>query len=455
MAGTSRGEFGRRDDTKWLRLYTQEMLSRFYRYIRDERPDRDTENKPEMLATSTNPPPTKPPEQNGTEEGFDGSQLEPINAEEVLDQDMGEAQDIEPAQDINVQMDQMIQDFEGESLIIDEAKSTPIQYGTTFEQAVDFTSDNSFKTIKLNSNLDILSGLETNQPNEYEWKINLFYLPKLNKYYQLNRDQDLLNYNLHNKYTIDEKLQEIETEKLEKVSLIKPLIPQQMARVRQIVSDTNVSRVVISNYQIDLTVRDLQTLRPAQWLNDNIIDFYFNMISEQNPQYFSWTSHFYTTLKARGYSGVQRWGKRKKLNLFEKSLVFIPINISSTHWALATIDNKAKTLAYYDSLNALNTNSEEEEERIARFPGLELIKTYMKGEVGRLQLGNTVDVDSYELLDQIKVPQQQNGFDCGVFTCVCAYYLSTHKPLTYSQKDIPTFRARMIYELIQDKLLEQ
>lgn len=447
------------------------MLSRLYKYFKDDRPQEgNMEEEVDYIETSS-------PKDIEFQVSRSNEDIEPkillqnlqnLSEDPALELQLAMAVDEDKHKQgidaeekgIEDEIDELTQEFEGDSLIIDENKSTPIQYGTTFANAVDFISGTNYKTIKFNSNVDILSNLENNEDdNEYEWKINRFYLPRLNNYYQLERDHYIYQQQLDEKYSVDYKLEQIEKEKALKVSRIEPLTPQQLAIVSKIVSNPDASRVITSNYQIDLTVRDFKTLRPSKWLNDNIIDYYFNMISDQNPKYYSWTSHFYTTLKQKGYQGVKRWAKRRKLNVFEKSLVFIPINISSTHWALATVDNKAKTIAYYDSLNSVSSNQQLEDDSNdeiyqPRFTGLELIKTYMKGEAERLELANSVDVDEYQLLPNIKVPQQQNGFDCGVFTCICAYYLSTGRPLTYSQRDIPTFRQRMIIELFNNQLLD-
>ncbi|EGV63326.1 Ulp1 protease family protein [Yamadazyma tenuis] len=345
------------------------------------------------------------------------------------------------------EVDLLADELEGDSLIIDESRSGPIynhilrpqQYGTSFANAVDFKSDSDFKLVKFNSEVDLFPKI-TKLKNEYETKINKFYLPDLHRLEKKVPSGVISDERF--KYSVDYKLQEVEDEKKEKVSKVVPLSPEQLQEVNKALRDHNSQRVVVSNYQIDITVRDIQTLRPQQWLNDNIIDYYFNLISDQNSDYYSWTSHFYTTLQERGYDGVRRWSKRRKLNLFEKKLIFIPINISSTHWALSIINNQNKTIEYFDSLRIIS----------GEFSGLYLIKSYMEGEV--IRLGASVDISEYRFLPNSQVPQQKNGFDCGVFTCICANYLSQSKGLDYSQKDMPIFRHRMIYEILHGKLLK-
>ena len=51
------------------------------------------------------------------------------------------------------------------------------------------------------------------------------------------------------------------------------------------------------------------------------------------------------------------------------------------------------------------------------------------------------------------IPQQMNGSDCGMFTCKFAEYLSRNANITFSQEDMPYFRRRMIYEIVEAKLM--
>jgi sentrin-specific protease 1 len=51
------------------------------------------------------------------------------------------------------------------------------------------------------------------------------------------------------------------------------------------------------------------------------------------------------------------------------------------------------------------------------------------------------------------IPIQENGSDCGVFTCKFAEYLSRDAKLTFKQKDMNYYRERMIYEIVKQELL--
>ncbi|WPK27695.1 hypothetical protein PUMCH_005092 [Australozyma saopauloensis] len=228
-------------------------------------------------------------------------------------------------------------------------------------------------------------------------------------------------------------------ERKAKLSVILPLSSQQLQVVNNFWSARQNSPVV-SAFSIDISTRDLGTLADGRWLNDNIIDFYLNMVTERYPGVYCWTTHFFTTLKSKGYQGVARWAKRRKVNVTEKSLVITPINIMSTHWAVAIIDNEAATISYYDSLASKgNLNA------------VQLLQQYMTKESERL----LVTPREYTLHPNMNTPQQLNGFDCGVFSCTVAKYISGKMPLTFTQDDMKTIRRRMAYEIIQKSFLEK
>lgn len=49
-------------------------------------------------------------------------------------------------------------------------------------------------------------------------------------------------------------------------------------------------------------------------------------------------------------------------------------------------------------------------------------------------------------------PQQDNGTDCGVFTCMFAYYLALQLQLRFSAADMPYFRQRITLEILNKEI---
>ena len=62
---------------------------------------------------------------------------------------------------------------------------------------------------------------------------------------------------------------------------------------------------------------------------------------QSNTHFF--TTHFYTTLSELGVSAVQNWTQRKGINVFDKKMVFFPIN-KNFHWSLAVAVNPGAIL---------------------------------------------------------------------------------------------------------------
>ena len=53
---------------------------------------------------------------------------------------------------------------------------------------------------------------------------------------------------------------------------------------------------------------------------------------------------------------------------------------------------------------------------------------------------------------QVKTPQQDNGVDCGVFSCMFANYLSRDLSLSFSALDMRTFRQRITLDLLRARV---
>ena len=77
--------------------------------------------------------------------------------------------------------------------------------------------------------------------------------------------------------------------------------------------------------------------------------------SLQNPtllRVHSFNSFLYTKLEEAGHAAVKRW--TRKCNIFKSEIIFFPIHIGGTHWALAFADTRKKVLRYCDSMGGHN-----------------------------------------------------------------------------------------------------
>lgn len=53
----------------------------------------------------------------------------------------------------------------------------------------------------------------------------------------------------------------------------------------------------------------------------------------------------------------------------------------------------------------------------------------------------------------IDSPQQENGFDCGMFVCMYADYMLNNLPELFSQNDMPMLREKICYCILTCKFL--
>jgi len=76
-------------------------------------------------------------------------------------------------------------------------------------------------------------------------------------------------------------------------------------------------RTVIEGFNVKMQKHDIQTLKDGQWLNDEIINFYANLIVERSnlhpdtyPCVHMFNTFFYSTLQRSGYAGVRSWTRK-------------------------------------------------------------------------------------------------------------------------------------------------
>lgn len=206
------------------------------------------------------------------------------------------------------------------------------------------------------------------------------------------------------------------------------------------------SFTIVEIFNIPIGSKEMKKLVSPNWLNDEIINAYFEMIQARSnsddhrnlPKVHVFSTHFYSTIMERGYEGVQRW--TRKVDIFAKDLILIPVHLGM-HWVLAVIDFRLKMVRYIDSLHGSNPKA------------LNVFKMYLESE-HQSKKGFPFDAADWTFESVTNCPAQRNGYDCGVFTCVNAEYISRNASLSYSQNDMLYFRDKIGYELLTQNFLE-
>nr|XP_034357447.1 sentrin-specific protease 2-like [Arvicanthis niloticus] len=202
--------------------------------------------------------------------------------------------------------------------------------------------------------------------------------------------------------------------------------------------------ILSRGFKLQITRRDIQTLKNGQWLNDEIINFYMNLLVERNenqgyPALHVFSTFFYPKLTQSGYSSVKRW--TRTINLFDKEMILVPIH-QRVHWSLVVIDLRKRNIVYLDSLGQTGKTI------------CETIFQYLQNES---KTRRNIELDPLEWklysMSTEEIPQQLNGSDCGMFACKYADYIARDQPVTFSQQHMPIFRKRMVWEILHSHLL--
>ncbi|XP_060249306.1 sentrin-specific protease 2-like [Meriones unguiculatus] len=197
-------------------------------------------------------------------------------------------------------------------------------------------------------------------------------------------------------------------------------------------------------FKLHITRADMHTLKDMQWLNDEVINFYMNLLMQRTqtqgyPSLHAFNTFFYTKLKSGGYKSVKRW--TQAINLFEKELILVPIHLD-VHWSLVVVNLRQKSVVYLDSMGQERPDI------------LKLIFHYLQDESkARRNIDlNPLDWKQYSMTAE-EIPQQLNGSDCGMFMCKYADCISRGRPITFSQRHVPLFRKKMVWEILHSCLL--
>ncbi|NP_001131048.1 SUMO specific peptidase 5 L homeolog isoform X1 [Xenopus laevis] len=195
-------------------------------------------------------------------------------------------------------------------------------------------------------------------------------------------------------------------------------------------------RVFYNKHMLDMD--DLATLDGQNWLNDQVINMYGELIMDAVPDKVHFlNSFFHRQLVTKGYNGVKRW--TKKVDFFEKSLLLIPIHLE-VHWSLITVNIPQKIISFYDS------------QGIHFKFCVENIRKYLLTEAR--EKNHPEFLQDWQTAITKCIPQQKNDSDCGVFVLQYCKCLALDQPFQFSQEDMPRVRKRIYKELCERRLMD-
>ncbi|CAK1544274.1 unnamed protein product [Leptosia nina] len=304
------------------------------------------------------------------------------------------------------------------------------------------TLRDSFKDRKVTSG-DYLATLDTkynNKKKETQQKINdarreSDIISKVNHEQSLAHLRNKLKYEL----CIEESLIVEDQPSVE----LPPLTPEQENLVSKAMGPGPQGQVLIEKFNLRITRRDLQTLSGLNWLNDEVINFYMNLLmqrcSERKdlPQVYAANTFFYPKLMQSGQAGLRRW--TRKVDIFAHDLMVVPVHLG-IHWCMSIIDFREKKISYLDSMGGKNQAA------------LNALLQYLRDE-HKDKKGQPFDDNGWKTESLKDIPQQMNGSDCGMFACTFAEFSCRNAPYTFTQIHMPYLRRKAVFEILQGKLL--
>ncbi|THX69921.1 cysteine proteinase [Aureobasidium pullulans] len=240
---------------------------------------------------------------------------------------------------------------------------------------------------------------------------------------------------------------------------LKELPPDLDQKVSEILNISNPGRAIVKSPEgNDLTRKDFATLlhsanyrtgEPEGWLNDEIINGFFTALCNamndkaghtkgKVPPFASYISGWYSSVTKNGVDAIKRWSRRKGImgdKLLQCKRIFFPVN-PGNHWSLLVICPDNHTIEYLDSLDV---GRSEENRKSSKY--INLGRQWLQMELGDKYVDeewNTVDRRS---------SIQNNGSDCGVFTCLNGFVsaLELSNPTKeFGPEQIPYARRAMV-----------
>ena len=120
---------------------------------------------------------------------------------------------------------------------------------------------------------------------------------------------------------------------------------------------------------------------------------------------------------------------------FPPRQIFVPINTGNMHWTIAVIDMHARRIDYMDSMSGSGMGC------------MENLQRYLEDEAANKGFDDSLT--GFALQTRTEVPQQENGCDCGVFTCKFADFEAMERQCDFSQEHMQYFRRRMVAEILE------
>lgn len=130
----------------------------------------------------------------------------------------------------------------------------------------------------------------------------------------------------------------------------------------------------------------------------------------------------------------------RRVDILSYDSIYLPTNIRNIHWTLVVIKVQLKEIHYYDSMNG---KAEPYTNNAMKWFASEL----------RVKYNTEIILSEWKTVAKKDIPQQmRNGNECGMFTIMCADFLSDDLPLTYQLSEMAFFRQKVAADILRGHL---
>ncbi|XP_059058188.1 sentrin-specific protease 1-like isoform X2 [Achroia grisella] len=258
---------------------------------------------------------------------------------------------------------------------------------------------------------------------------------------KVNNEQKIAH--LENKLKYELSIPESLFEEPQPTVELPPLTPEQEKLVNRALGPGPPGQVLVEKFNLRIHRRDLQTLSGLNWLNDEVINFYMNLLMQRSeerkdlPKVYATNTFFYPKLMQSGQAGLRRWTRR--VDIFAHDLMVVPVHLG-VHWCVSMVDFQNKKVSYLDSMGSSNQAC------------LDALMQYLRDE-HQDKKGQPFDDKGWKAECLKNIPQQMNGSDCGMFACTFAEFSARGAPYTFTQAHMPYLRRKAALEILAGRLL--
>ena len=182
---------------------------------------------------------------------------------------------------------------------------------------------------------------------------------------------------------------------------------------------------------IEITQKTINTTLGKAWLNTEVVEAIVRLYAEQDDRFGVLNCYLWNQINDHNVGTAMERNWRQINKIRGKDFILLPMiygTVGSAHWILLVVDVEKNKLIIYDSVKDDWTQEVAIYQRFLLRSGLVLEK---------LSIEHNTDFE-----------KQTNSWDCGVYVIQFAKNLILGQPNTFTQDNMPGFRAVIREELI-------